>query len=408
LALVAVAAWAAAVGCDLPPNPSRPRLYSMAALQALADHASTQPVFAEDAGVPGGLRINDYVVRKDDGSYAMALRTTWTEQYRSAYVTGEIWTGFEEVWQQPVYVPITGLAADGTPKLLPHGASDWTPIFSVGPDSAFYSPFWQTYYFQVDPATEANAFKSARDVLDSGRTLTPGPSRTMSLVPDTTLHPPDEMPADMPPLVVGGPRATESGFLDGNPISFLDLGKDNFTWDYELVVEATPLFMLVYRDKAGQLQPMNVPTVAGTGPLYANRNVNVTSDFVPHYGAFWRLHTVEVPSQARIFAPPKVAGDLSADYPPDLVGQTYDSAIADGTPRDLSQFVGRVALNPTECFSLYDNLATFENPKATCQWLDSQTAIEAAVPPSAITETDVHVTCPFVSYHDRPVPVVLP
>ena len=202
--------------------------------------------------MPGGLRVRDYVT-KDDAGYHLTLRDTWTEAYRSAYVTAEIWIGFDEVWVQPVYVPITGFA-DGDPRrsssTRPRGA--WSPIFSVGADSAFYSPFWQVFYFQVPDGTDPDALTSARQVIDSGLPLIEGPARTMSLVPGAVGP-----AADGGGLGSGDRRArrrSAPGYLDGKPISFLDFGTDTFSWNEDLVVDETPLFVLVYRDDDGNLR----------------------------------------------------------------------------------------------------------------------------------------------------------
>jgi hypothetical protein len=421
-ALAALAACAGA-GCGLPPNPREVQLLTLADLETLADNAGLETTFADDDsvdGVPGGLRLRDYIT-KDAAGYHLTLRNTWTEAYRSAYVTTEIWTGFDEVWVQPVYVPVTGFA-NGAPTLLADpsdptpgtdpanpGAGGWNPIFSVGPDSAFYSPFWRVFYFQVAAGTSPNAYKSARDVIDSGLPLVEGPPRTMSLIPKAAVTLPTTVMGS--PQLIGGPVGVSRGYLDGNQVSFLDFGKDTFSSNGELVVEETPLFMLLTRDAGGNLQRMNVPTVAGTGPLYANRPPAV-SGFVPHYGAYWRLYTVEVPATARIFAPPTVFPTESADYPPALVAQTYGADVLKAGPADIGQWLGRVALNAlpaadgsdSGCFDEYNDLDTNGggNPPEPCQWLDSQPALERAVPSSSIKKTDILITCPFVSYADQP------
>jgi hypothetical protein len=391
-------AASAAIGCGLPPNPARPEVFTMADLEVLA--ATPGATFAEGAGIPGGLRIGDYLKVDDNGKYQLALRTTWTETYRSAYVTGEIWKGFDEVWVQPVYVPVTGFDARGVAQEL--GDS---PIFSVGPDSAFYSPFWRVFYFQVPPGTKSGAFKSARDVIDSELPLIEGPNRTMSLVPGDVLPP--EAPEDSNQHI-GGPTKVESGYLDGQPVSYLDFGESNFSWNDDLVVEETPLFVLFYRTASGDLAPLNVPTVAGTGPLYANRPANVVGSSVPHYGAYWRLYTVVVPSTARIYAPVDVLPQTRMKFESSMIGPTY--TLPATTPKDLPNYVGRVALNPYApdgappgCFDNY-NLFETHDP-AGCLWLDSQGAIEALIPQSLIQRTDILVTCPFVSYRDAAVPV---
>jgi hypothetical protein len=400
----------AAAGCDLPAKPGRPKLLTFADLETLADTADAKTIIPGTEAVPGGLRLRDYIT-KDGGGYRPTLRNTWTETYRSAYVTAELWTGFDEVWVQPVYVPITGFA-NGVPVKVPgEKGLPWSPIFSVGPGSAFYSPFWQVFYFVVSPDTDPETLRTARKIIDLGVPLIEGPAHVMSLVPpdgveltqtvtDVTQH-------------VGGPTSVSKGYLDGADASFLDFGTGTFSSNEDRVVEETPLFVLVYRDESGALQKMNVPTVAGTGPLYSNRLPNVR-DNVPHYGAYWRLYTVEVPATARIFAPPTFP-DERADYPPALIGDgMYGADVLDATNKPKYEyFLGRVALNalpvdPANPLSGCFGSLTLIDTRASvmplpCQWLDSQAALEAAVPPTAIHRTDILVTCPFVSYHDQAV-----
>jgi hypothetical protein len=406
--LLAAVIASSAIGCGLPPNPSRPELLTMAELEALAAPGNEDAKFFPDAGVPGGLRIGDYV-KSEGGKYSLTLRTTWAEGMRSAYETAEIWKGFDEVWVQPAYVAITR-DANGAPHPVNDAADgEWRPIFSVGPGSSFYSPFWRIFYFEVPDAATAEKYKSARDVIDSGRPLIEGPGHTMSIVPgkpgqDSDIVVPTTMAGSA--QRVGGPAGVSAGYLDGEDVSFLDFGESNFAWNDDLVVEETPLFVLLYRDAQGNVRPLNVPTVAGTGPLYAGRAPNVSVDRVPHYGAYWRLYTVIVPSTARIFAPPGFP-PAGAPFAADMVGAKYGDTVVDpGNAQDVETYVGRVALNPVEsadgstvgCFDEFDYL--FKNSNSGCEWLDSQPALEMAVPPSDIERTDITVTCPFVSYYD--------
>jgi hypothetical protein len=414
--LLAGAAVVAAAGCDLPAKPRRPELLTVADLEAMVTASGPDATFAEGRGVPGGLRVADFITKDTDGTYHLALRDTWTETYRSAYETAEIWTGFREVWAQPVYVAITGFDGMGQPMLLPDPdtkKAGWSPIFSVGPDSAFYSPFWQTIYFKVPDTTDPDAFKSTRQVLDSGAPLIPGPAHTMSIVPAAPMLVPPQA-GDDADQKVGGPPKVVQGYLDGGDVSYLDFGKSNFIWDDHLVIAETPLFMLVYRDDAG-LHKLNVPTVAGTGPLYANHNANVDpQDMIPHYGAFWRLYVVEVPPTALIFAPQSFFMTESAGYAQPRIATEYGASVTAAGANGVREFLGRVAVNAVasanasgmSCFGDFDNLdANGTGGPEHCQWLDTQEHVEQRVPPQSITKTDILITCPFVSYHDQAVVV---
>jgi hypothetical protein len=201
--------------------------------------------------------------------------------------------------------------------------------------------------------------------------------------------------------IVGGPATVSSGYLDGQTAHYLDLGTDNFSWNDDLVVDETPLFVLVYRDELDQLHRMNVPTVAGTGPLGSSRPPNVLGN-IPHYGAYWRLYTVEVPATARIFAPLELFGAERKDFPAGFLSDTYGADVIAQGAGDLGEWLGRVTLNEA-CFGSFAKIDTRDPSNLAvghCHWLDSQPAIEASIPPDWIRKTDLLVTCPFVSYDD--------
>jgi hypothetical protein len=405
-----LAALVATAACDARDSKRRPTLLTFAELEHMADDPAAPPLFP-DSGVPGGLPLADYVTHDNQG-YHLTLRSTITEGYRSGYVTTEMWSDFDEVWAQPVYVPITGFK-NGLPDRLKGDDGVWHPIFSLGPKSAFYSPYWQVFYFQVPADTAPRAYTSAKQVIDSGIPLLPGPGSTMAMVPDDIVLPTKPPDSDQ---VVGGPTKISEGWLDGKVGKYLELGSENFTFDDGTkVVDEIPLFVLVYRHPDGELERLNVPTVAGTGPLYANRKAPV-EDLVPYYGAYWRLYTVEIPATARIFAPPS-RPDLRAKLPTELYDVAYDpkpELAAGGDRAYLNQYFGWVALNAVGvapdkgCFEDFNMIDTSEMPidnraAGTCQWLESQPIIERAVLPSAIKKTDILVTCPFVSYRDHAV-----
>ena len=105
-----------------------------------------------------------------------AVAASWAESYAAAYVTTEVWAHFDRVWVQPMYVPIIGWMADGTPNRVADANGDWHPIFSVGPTSRFYSPFWQLIYVQVPEGTPDGQLTSVTQVLDGHYPLFPASS----------------------------------------------------------------------------------------------------------------------------------------------------------------------------------------------------------------------------------------
>lgn len=400
-------ALVALVACDAPAPRPRPVVMTVADLEVAATTRPNEPLFP-DSGVPGGLPLADYIVKKGD-AYELTLRETWTHGYRSGYITTELWSGFDEVWIQPMYVPVTGFTAAG-PTIVKDAANKWHPIFSVGPDSAFYSPYWQVVYFQVPVGTSSDAYKSGRDVLDAKLPLFPARGKAIALVPGPVVLPaavPSSADVPASDRKIGTPKQGK-GYLDGEEVSTVEYDAETFTWNDERVVDEIPLFVLLWRRTDGTLERLNVPTVAGTGPLYENRPVDVSDETHPRYGAYWRIYTVELPATARVFAPMQY--DAFVSLPAMLPRATYgDDLDAETDLRLLDPWLGRVALNalaadgyPDGCFGKYDWL-TGDDPEYACKWLDSQPAIEQAVSPLAIKKTDLVVTCPFVSYHDKAV-----
>jgi len=267
------------------------------------------------------------------------------------------------------------------------------PIFSVGPGSAFYSPYWQIIRFTVPDGTAADAYTSARDVVDSGLGLRRGEGQILTLAPDAVVLPDTTRAIARPALT--------QGWLDGQPISFLNLGVGTFTWGADRVVDETPLFVFVMKNSDGKLQALDVPSVGGLGPVF-DEKLTVPIDPVnkPLYGALWRVYTVELPTTARAFVPAAysdIGPLLAAKHLP--VDAPYADVFA-ATPDDAAHatydpFVGRVAATPS-CFA---DPAQIDMDSA-CNWIDGERVIERTIDPSPIKRTRLLITCPFVSYRD--------
>jgi hypothetical protein len=325
---------------------------------------------------------------------ALTIRPGFAEGYQISYVTTEVWSNYAAVWMQPAYVPITGFA-DGVPTKVVDGNGAWHPIFSVGPDSGFYSPFWQIVYFQVPVGTDAAAFTSARQVLDSGYPLTAAQGQTMPLVPDGTTG--------------GGKPGT--GFIDGAPIAFLNFGAATFTWNAASnVVDEVPIYAFTFTGSNGTPYALeSVPEVLGTSPPGSAVAPPLKINGQPRYSAYWRITTVVVPRSARVFAPSgtQVNADLTA------IGVPAGASAAEmtsGAAAAYAGYVGRIAINPGDpaagipgCFDDVGLLEHDDTNTMTCTWLDSQAAIEANVDLSTSEATGISVTCPVISFKNTPV-----
>jgi hypothetical protein len=376
LAVAFVLAGALAA-CDAP-GPPVPRLWTLFDVQSLYARGKVEAdAIATDAGLPGGVPLGSML----DASYPeLFVHASLAEGYRAAYVTTEVWSHFPEVWVQPMYVPITGWVG-GVPQRVVDANGAWHPIFSVGPHSAFYSPFWQMIFAEVPPGTADGSLTSVRQIIDGGYRLVPSIGWLAALTPGpVSLDPQAPSPS-------GGAAAGE-GWLDGSPVSFVKFPAAPFTWNDDLVVAEVPIFHFVFVQADGALVAPDLPSVLGTGPLYSRTPPPVD---LAKYSAYWRLYTVTVPATARVFDPFNELGGALADagiplatkYGPDI---TDTAAVRD--------FVGRIALDEN-CFSTVDNLDPREG--GTCVYLDSQQSIEAHVGRVGIQPTDVTVTCPLVS-----------
>jgi len=342
---------------------------------------ATHPLAPND-GLPGGIPLGQLL----SGS-TLVGRNAWADGYATTYLTTEVWSGFDRVWMQPAYLPVTGWQG-GTPQLLDGGVSH--PIFSVGPHSAFYSPFWQIVYAEVPAGTPPNALTSARQILDAGYPLTPSEGRTMPLTPDG---------------ITGGGNPG-SGWLDGAPISFLDFGTATFTWDQANVVQEVPLYVFTVVGADGQPHVLpEMPKVLGTAPpgLPPGPPPLIGGDgATPRYSAYWRIYTVAVPPFATIFAPPgsQLAMDLGGLG---IALPAYSSDVANEDPSQLAPYIGRVTVTPIDSTTgLPTCFDSFTDVKA-CQWIEVQADLETKLDVSTNQATGITVTCPVIMADGSPV-----
>jgi hypothetical protein len=386
LAAGALVALGACSQGDAPPDP---KLWTLFDVQALyAEGAPATHGLAPNDGLPGGIPLGQ-LLALSMGQSALVGRNAWEDDYQTTYVTTEVWSSFDRVWMQPAYVPVTGWTG-GTPQPLDAGTT-LRPIFSVGPHSGFYSPFWQIVYALVPGGTAPGSVTSARQILDAGYSLTPSEGRTMPLTPDG---------------ITGGGNPG-SGWLDGAPISFLDFGTATFSWDAENVVQELPLFVFTVFGDDGQPHVLSeMPKVLGTTPpgLGGGPPPNIgPNGGQPRYSAFWRIYTVAVPPFATIFAPPgsPIATDMVAQGIP--TSNQYSDAIMAVDPTQLAPYIGRLTVDLTD--SVTGLPACFATPTGlgTCHWIEVQAELEANLDASTTQATGITVTCPVIEAAATPV-----
>lgn len=385
---VALALLAGALAACDAPRAASPAIWTLFDVQALyAEGKQPSDAIATDAGLPDGVKLEKLLLGDSSTLFA---RPTITEGYNASYLTTEVWSHFDEVWLQPMYIPVTAWM-NGGPMTL--GPASW--IFSVGPGSGFYSPFWQMVYFDVPEGTTPGAITSARQVLDGKYPLHFGPGRTVSLVPDGLVAPPG--PPDVA-LVQG------TAWLEGKPVSFIDFGKATFTWNENAVIDEVPIYVFVVRNATGGLAAPDIQTVAGTGPPGSGGPPAPVMGGERRYVAYWRIYTVTLPPAARVFAPDQVLREKVAATGMPVIEQYTTEAQAYET-----QVSGWVALNPGGengeggCWATGAQVEPdpMNTTAGKCIWLNSQAAIEKNIDRSAIRRTDVTVTCPFVTLDGR-------
>lgn len=381
---VALAVVTSAIAACDAPRPARPALWTLHDVQRLYEEgAGPTDAIATDAGLPGGVALGSMLSADDRRS--ITVEPAFAESYPVGYVTTEVWAHFNEIWAQPVYVPVVGWA-NGAPQM----PSD-KPIFSVGADSLFYSPFWQMIYVEA----AAGAVTSVRGILDGNYPLHRSRPWTAALSPpDFGLGPMSAIPA--------GGAVAGTGWLDGAPAPFIKFPATPVTLGDDNVVEEAPIFHFVVLNDSGTWTAAPIPAVLGTGPLYSHTPAPVDNAGLPtaKYSGYWRVYVVVLPPAARPFAPPdsQLAMALAnanvptdAPYGPDVI------AAADAG--QLNDLFGRVALSGA-CF---DTLMDVSPTVGSCRYLDSQDAIERNIARDAIVATDVTVTCPIVSINGSPV-----
>ncbi len=381
-----------AISCETPAEKPTPRLWTVFDFAAALGN---KPTLAKGASaqLPEGFAPQDFLSAPGQ----VRVSPGFSESRTAAFVTTELWANFPEVWLQPMYILVTQFN-DETHAYVP--LPNAKAVFSVGPASAFYSPFWRVFYALVPPGTPPDQYQSARQVLNAGLPLRQGPNRLCVLVPpQTTLGPQPVVRPFFGDEI--GAVGIGAGWIDGTSIAVLDFGINRFTANAQLEIDAQPLFVFVVK-KQGLPRAAHLPAVGGTGALFST-TVATAPRNRPIFGSLWRIHTVSLPRTAGVFIP---AGDAFTALRTRVEDQGISvlplpARVTD--PATINALIGRVALNAvaspggTSCFGE----ATFPD---TCQWLDSQAAIEGYLP-AAIERTELLLTSPFVTYADAPVPL---
>ncbi|MES1208268.1 MAG: hypothetical protein ABUS79_20220 [Pseudomonadota bacterium] len=315
---------AGALGCGEKENSRRARLWTLFDLARIAETQTAVAVGA--AGFPDGIPL-DYFLSPGPDTPAgapgkqLTVSTGFVDGQVMYYVTTELWSGFDRVWVQPLYRALTpdGKVDD------PEQAEPW--VFGVGPQSLFYSPFWEVYGFHAPDGVDVRTLLDTRAVLQAANAtggLRKLDRRITTLAPTTVVPHPDWM---------------ENNYFDDTAAwdgagggRYLDFGTGRFDVDTDGVVREFPIFMFARRDDDGELRPVTGwPTVGGTRSLFSGAPVPnaggsgaggaggaspapspnpSAADFgEPRFGGLWRMYTVEVSARAVLTPEGRVLAD---------------------------------------------------------------------------------------------------
>jgi hypothetical protein len=315
---------------------------------------------------PAGRPASDFL-SAGSGFDTLKVVPAFSEGQPAAYVTTEIWINYDDVWLQPGYVQVTDPTSPDPFLRYPDGRR--APVlFDVGPESTFYSPFWQLALATVGPLSDADHYRSTRALREAG---VPTQSIDPHACPLRPLDPPvlASAPGEHPKEPTWGTELADvpmgEAWIDGRRLGLFDFGAGIFTAEaYEdagTVVEPVPFFL--FYGAAGDATPLaGALEVAGVRSLFDEGGEQ------PRSGAFWRIHKAVLPPGAGPYA--------------------------SATP-GVEDWNGRVALDTT-CFAA----ATFPD---ACSWLDSQEKIQDALGEDRITATEILTTRPWVFYDKKPV-----
>ena len=392
------------LGCESADPSSVPRLWSTADLREQARANGTIaglpvsewvtlrgnpiPLLSPPYGAPVRLQRSDR-----DG---LNVLTAFAEGKPAAYAVAEAWQNIPQVWIQPWYVLLTSYNPVTLGPRLPNSLA----LVDVDTTSWFYSPFWELVFVVVPPSTAPDKYLSAAQLFADNLEMHRGGGLFAPLAPDDILPSiAQSAPSPLRPLsndVVGNAISVPIALKgDIRPSTVFSAG---FTWNSTGVVDETPLFVFSRIDDTGHAVPFGLPSVIGTGPLRSGRPARITPAGIPQFGALSRVYSTLLPPTAGIFIPSSQAA--LRDYFRSLGGLRVG---IDPIPpaveacADAKDYVLRVALNSAQCFTA----ATCTGGRITssCQWLDSQNAIETGLAPSSLLRQDLLLTSPILYFN---------
>ena len=294
LVSLTLAGLATGAGCarSVPAAAQLITLYDLVPAAASGSLVASTPTFA-------GFSAAKWISTGDDGSAALNPHQGFIDGQAATWAATELWVDFDEVWAQPLY-----RATKGGTLIDPRQAeAPW--VFSIGPRSLFYSPFWNVYGFEVPDGVDVNGILDTRAVIELANSqggFTSLGRRISSLGPHSVTG-----PAAFPAATYVDDAAAWYGSADHR---FVDFGDGGFAEDGSAVVTETPLFVFASRGAGGVFEPLGFQWVGGTRPLFSGTpalsnpiaggsgspgesgSVPVGVATRPSFGGLWRVHWV--------------------------------------------------------------------------------------------------------------------
>lgn len=297
-------------GCGARTTGPRAQLFT---LYDLDQAARTGAAVAMTPSLPAGFPASKFITGGDTDD-ELNDGHGFIDGQPAVWVTTELWLNFDEVWAQPLYRATRGgVVVDGAP---------W--VFGLGPATLFYSPFWDTYGFEVPDDVDVSTILDTRAVVELGNRgggFKPLGPRITSLGPDRLIG---------SAQVAGTPYYDDLAAWDGSANHrYFDFGEGGFTTGYGDVVRETPFFVFASRGDGAAFQPLGFPGVGGTRPLFAGAptlsapsadGTSVTAR--PSFGGLWRIYWVTP------FNPTMAADGRVTDCLPSGACVTLDSQTA--------------------------------------------------------------------------------
>lgn len=294
---------------------------------------------------------------------ALAVLPAFAAGQTASYAVSEIWQSQPDPWVEPVYLQVSAYDANNPTAARISGSHN---VFPVGPKSSFYTPFWQLVVSELDAAAAGTGYQSASEVLRGAKSLHDGPTVLCPIVDGVgglAVGAGEGVPLRPLSLLALHAAAGSQGWVDGALVNYLLLGLDRFTVLPQANVQEVPMYVFVQQAADGTRTPLPLPAVLSDDAFHES---------------LARRHEVVLGGTMAVFVPAGLEDLRTA-----LLAAGVSAPHPDAVPADFArEHLLRVTADGA-CF-------TAPGGPASCAWLDSQAALEAAR--ATVVRTEVVLT----------------